>query len=228
MTARFQKLSAARRATITDAIIAEIAERGFESAAVASIAERAQTSKASLFYYFTDRDEMLAAGLEAFFGDLLASGLPSIAAPLFDGDFWSGFEAIYAAFAAQLAGDPVRARFVRAWISLIQTDTTSPTLAAWTARAKTVIESVLAEGVARGAMRRDVPTALLSRAVLAMALAVDAWMAETIAAGGDAREAARVAVALFRSAFGGAAARQTVPPTGSSKSAKKPAKKSLR
>ncbi|MFO0559944.1 MAG: TetR/AcrR family transcriptional regulator [Polyangiales bacterium] len=200
MNGRFRKRSEERQRAITDAVIEEVAARGFEGAAVASIAERAGMSKASLFYYFVDRDELLATGLERWFSEHAAGGaIPTEA--LTSGSFWTAFEAMYQQRAEKVATQPTHVRFARAWITLVQQGTTSPLLAPWVDRARAMIESVLELGITQGAVRSDLPRALLSRAVLSMALTADGWMTEQLSSGANPSETVRVVLALFRSAF---------------------------
>lgn len=54
-----------RRATILEAAAAVCAERGMDGASMDSIAERAELGKATLYYYFSTKDELHAAMLES-------------------------------------------------------------------------------------------------------------------------------------------------------------------
>ncbi|MBL8678023.1 MAG: TetR/AcrR family transcriptional regulator [Myxococcales bacterium] len=203
MRARFAKLTEDRRTALMNAVIAEVGERGFEGAAVASIAKRAHVSKASLFYYFTDREDLLAAAVEAWF-ERIAGGPPAIATALGGTDaasFWTAFGALYRSVASRVASHSADARFARAWIELVQRGTSSSALAPWVAMARESIASVIALGVAKGAVRDDLPRALLERSVLSLALTADHWMSEAIEQAMPADDAASAVVSLFRSAF---------------------------
>lgn len=203
MEARLSRLPPERRAQILAAIAAEIADRGLEGASVAGIARRAGGSKASLFYYFPDRDAMVLAAATAFLEEVL--GLPPDGAPPpFPSEpaaFWAVFEAMYLGLAERLSKDPVRARFARVWIDAMARDAVPGPLRPLVERTRAVMSQLVAAGLSCGALRSDVPRPLLERALFALALGVDAWMAEAVLAGEPVERAAGVVLALVRSAF---------------------------
>jgi AcrR family transcriptional regulator len=202
---RFDKVVPERRAVILGAIVAEIAEHGFAAASVAGIAARAGTSKASLFYYFADRDEMLAAAVGAVLGEVLGSaedGLPALPQATTPGAFWAAFEAIYRGMAERLASDPVRARFARAWLGVLDREDIPGALQPFVERTRGLIDAMVTAGLSCGALRSDIPRPLLVRVLFATAIAVDTWMAEEVARGTPVDAAVRPVLALVRSAFG--------------------------
>lgn len=180
---RFQKLPPERRAVILGAITAEVAEHGFAGASVTRIAERAETSKASLFYYFADRDEMLAAAVGAFFEQVL--GLPPdggapLPVPAPAKDFWAGIEELYRSAVERMRADPARARFAHAWLEVMGRSDPPPALRPFVDRARAMVDALVSAGVERGAIRPGFPTPLLSRTLFAFVVAADGWMAETV------------------------------------------------
>lgn len=205
MTGRWRKLPADRRALLIEAIVAEVGERGFQGASVAGIAERAGTSKASLFYHFTDRDEMLAVAVGSLLEELLGAGeggelaLPEAATPE---QFWSGFEAAYRGMAQGLAASPARARFARAWLEQMGRSDLPKALAPLMDRLRAAADHLVSTGIELGALRSDLPRPLLVRALFALAIAADGWMAGEVQGGAPVDEAVRPVLALVRSAFG--------------------------
>lgn len=209
MGGRLDKLVPERRAAILGAILAEVAEHGFDAASVARIAARAGASKASLFYYFADRDEMLAAAVASFLGEVVGGAgaeAPPLPAPATPEAFWSAFEAMYRGAVERLAADPVRARFARAWIALLARDDVPGALRPFVERARGLVDALVSAGLASGALRSDVPRPLLVRTMFAVAIAADTWMAEEVHRGTPVDTAIRPVIALVRSAFGGAPA----------------------
>lgn len=204
MNTRFQKLPAERQATILSAIFAEVAEHGFEKASVAGIAERAGTSKASLFYYFDDRDSMLAAAVAALFSDVLGLGkdAPPLSVPPSAEALWAGLEMAYRGVAERVAEDPVRAGFGREWLKLMSKEETPSILAPFVEQARAVVDQLVSAGLACGALRADLPRPLLVRTLFAVAVAADTWMADEARRGASVDELARPVMALVRSAFG--------------------------
>lgn len=60
----------ARRAQIVQAVLRVVSEHGVPSATVARIAAAAGVSEGTLYVYFSSREDMLRAALDAIFGDI--------------------------------------------------------------------------------------------------------------------------------------------------------------
>lgn len=201
MNKRFLKLTSERQHTIVQAVIAEVADKGFDQAAVAAIAERAGMSKPALFYYFADRTELLATGLTRWFEAHTgrSEGLPLDA--IAKTPVWTTIDRLIRAIAERVERSPVDVRFGRAWIELAHVKDPAPALAPWAMRARAVIDAILQAGIEQRAIRADLPRPLLDEAALALALTADRWLEAEIAGGGDARSATQTVLRLLRSSF---------------------------
>lgn len=201
MNSRFLKLTSERQHTIVQAVIDEVAEKGFDQAAVASIADRAGMSKPALFYYFADRTELLATGLTRWFEAHTgrSEGLPLDA--IAKRPVWTTIEGLVRVIAERVELSPTDVRFGRAWIELAQSSAPPPALAPWATRARAVIVALLDAGIEQRAIRADLPRTLLDASAVSLALTAERWLEAEIAAGGDARAASRAVTKLLRSSL---------------------------
>jgi AcrR family transcriptional regulator len=71
---RWRRRPEARRDELLDAALRLFTERGVAATTVADIAREAGIAKASVYRYFTGRDELLDALVERFYADLLQRG----------------------------------------------------------------------------------------------------------------------------------------------------------
>jgi AcrR family transcriptional regulator len=157
----------AKRAELLQAALAVIAEEGYAAASLRKVAQRAGCTTGAVTYYFSSREEMMAAVLENRFDlfDELARGADG------RGDIRSGFERWMDWANAE---DP-KERL--AGFQLLAHARHEPALAVVYqrryARYRDRLASVLAQGQERGAVRKDIPAQVLADQLCAMG---DGWM----------------------------------------------------
>ncbi len=89
---RFERLDSEKRARLLEAAVAEFVAKGYEAASLNGILAAAGLGKSSYYYYFADKEDLLATVLEAALAQLEAEApLPS-----FEGleatTFWPALE----------------------------------------------------------------------------------------------------------------------------------------
>lgn len=197
--ARFAKLDPDRRAAILTAGAQEFAAAGFAGASFNRIIAQSGLSKGSVYYYFADKDDLYQTVLEAVGARLLDSmhGPDAAAHP---GPYWTAWRDLYQRVLQHLARHPVDAALVWHSIAARARGTAHPALEAL---ANTLLERIgelLALGQRAGAVRTDLPEALLVHAVFGMLEGVDRWFAEQWAAAtaADRQRMADLAIGLLR------------------------------
>lgn len=175
---RFARLSPGQQQAILRAALNEFAARGFHDASLNQVIEAAGISKGSLYYYFDGKEDLYAhlvrTELERMFADLGPFPVPSED----DADaFWSTLENYFLRLMTALAASPQLAALIRGWIAasrnpalrLGQQEELEQATLPW-------LKQTLAVGQRVGAVRRDLPSALLIAVVVGMGQAMDTWL----------------------------------------------------
>jgi AcrR family transcriptional regulator len=199
---RFARLPAKQQQAILQAALDEFAARGFHDASLNQVIDAAGISKGSLYYYFDGKEDLYAhlvrTELERLFADLGPFPVP------IDGDadaFWSVLEDYYGRLMTALTASPQLAALMRGWIAawrnpalrLAQQEAEQATLP-W-------LERTLAVGQRAGAVRRDLPSALLIAVVLGMGQAMDTWLITQQPSQDDLPRLTRVMIDMMRGAL---------------------------
>ena len=158
---------AAKRAELLDAAIAVIAEDGFAGTSLRKVADRAGTSTGAVTYYFSNKEEMMAAVIESrfdIFDAMLTSreGEADVSAVLkrwldwtkadIPGEWLASFELLSHASHVPALAQVFQRRY---------------------ARYRKVFAAMLAKGQFDGTIRRDISADLLADQLSAMG---DGWM----------------------------------------------------
>lgn len=183
---RFENLDSAQKEAFLSAAAAEFAERGYGSASVNRIVERAGSSKGQLYYYFQDKEDLFVTVLEAAIERLLAeTGMVSEGGGLeewledLDADgYWDALRESVRGSLSLLHSDAWYVRLARAFYRL----RTEPEARAATGRVlegtRDLATALLGRGRELGVIREDLPLDLLVEVYMAMDQAGDRWMLE--------------------------------------------------
>ena len=174
---RFAALDPARRAQILGAAAEEFAQHGLEGASYNRIIARAGASKGAMYYYFDDKRDLLRAvlddGLARAGAAVGAAGPPG---PCRDvAGFWAEVERLCAAGLELLARDPVLAGLAVRMLGA-STGPLAEAVAAVSERMTTLTADLLRQGQAVGAVRDDLPIALLAHLLTGVGEAMDRWL----------------------------------------------------
>ena len=174
---RFARLPPEQQQAILRAALDEFAARGFHDASLNRVIEAAGISKGSLYYYFDGKEDLytyvLQTGLERLFTDLGPFPVRS------EGDadaFWATLEDYYLRLMTALATSPQLAALVRGWIAASKNTALQQAQQEMEQAVLPWMEQALAAGQRVGAVRCDLPSALLIAVVVGMGEAMDTWL----------------------------------------------------
>lgn len=169
---RFESLSAERRRTILQAAGTEFAERGFNSASYNRIIQRSGVSKGAMYYYFDDKQDLYLTVLR----DAEQRATAAIG-PLGGYDdahsFWDALADLYQRVTVFFASEPVPAGLIKS--AYAGGPVPDAAYGEFIERTSKQFEEVLADGVALGAVRSDMPLDLLLSVTMATGEAMDRW-----------------------------------------------------
>ncbi|MGV0817310.1 TetR/AcrR family transcriptional regulator [Martelella sp. AMO21009] len=174
--ARLKALAPERRACLLDAAEAAFAEAGFAGASMNAILAAAAMSKGQAYYYVHDKCDLYSAVIERALGELV--NRMDFSAPLQAETidlFWDGIYAAFERLSGALVADPVMAALGR---TMYEGPQTEKALEAPLARIRRALELLVEKGQGLGAVRSDMPRALIVDMVLSAARALDRWFAE--------------------------------------------------
>jgi AcrR family transcriptional regulator len=197
-TERFQKLPPERRLSILDAAMSEFAAAGFDRGKLENVAKSAGVTKGLLYYYFEDRDDLLAALFEHVASQLFpVLGTPP-RQPSVE-EFWSWLAGVYTRVVELVRDRPIMMAFVGRVMSEVARGAVPPGFADRKRATEDAVSKTVALGQKCGAIRTDLPDPLLRGAVMALMGASDRWILAELHTG----RAVSVApvLALYRSAL---------------------------
>lgn len=174
---RFSRLAPERQQAILDVAAEEFSEHGFDGASYNRIIERAGLSKGSAYYYFEGKDDLYATVLEA----TLVGLVDRVGTWTRPGDaeaFWRQLRGAYFAMLDFVMGDERSARLLRGMSQARANPKLREVWLRFEAPLTTWLGRVLADGRKVGAVRKDVPEALLLVALTGLAQATDFWLLE--------------------------------------------------
>jgi AcrR family transcriptional regulator len=176
---RYQNLSEEKQRRLIDAAAAEIAERGLQEASLNRILERAGFSKGVAYYYFEDRDDLLATvlrhRLRASIADLKldVDGLSA-------SSFWDELLGFVEGVADPRRFDPWLLTVARAIWGLPPERRSRGAIGELWADMSGALRAVIRRGRALGVVRDDLPEDLLVAAAMAVGEACDRWVLDHV------------------------------------------------
>jgi len=183
---RFHTLPRERQQTILHAALDEFSAHGFAGASLNRIIAEAGISKGSIYYYFDSKEDLYAHLLREQVEQLIVRVGPfSVPAATEPDAYWSTIENHCLRLVRAYDASPQLANLLRDWMSgtgapAIENAQRDAELSAlpWMTRA-------LAAGQSIGAIRTDIPDALLLAIGMAIGRVIDSWV---IAEAPDPRE----------------------------------------
>ncbi len=175
---RFDSLEPRRREAILGAAADEFAERGYAGASLSRIIERAGISRGSLYYYFSDKEDLFVTTVQEAVRRLVEA-VGGVAMERLSADsYWDALREVGRRSIRLRSRDEWYARLVTAFPRLREEpaarDAVRPALL-W---GRELTRAVLARGQDLGVVRRDVPLDLLVAVAMAADEAGDGWMAD--------------------------------------------------
>lgn len=176
---RFHRLDDDKQRAILAAAAAEFGERGFAEASFNRVIERAGVSKGAMYYYFADKDDLYGTVLDAALARWLADvGTPSAAAT--PAAFWRECEATYARSLRFLLDDPRNGALCLAITRARARLEGHPALLELARQMRAWTSALVRRGRELGAVRDDVPEALMVEVAMSLIDAGDRWLASRL------------------------------------------------
>jgi TetR/AcrR family transcriptional repressor of nem operon len=141
------------RELLLDAARSLLLERGYEAAALDDVCTRAGVTKGGLFYHFQSKEELAAAAIERFYGQLLDKGRHAVGdAPTDPAQLlWRSLDAT-----VTLLGNPLLAQGCLLGAMALQTPQTHPAVAVAAQTALGDWKATLTELIAAAARHRGI------------------------------------------------------------------------
>jgi len=175
---RFETLDPQRREAILAAAADEFAHRGYASASLSRVIERAGISKGSLYYYFSDKQDLFVTTIQESLKYLVAAIGGLRIQDLTADSYWNALRDLALRSYGVMSRDEWYARLVMAFPRLrhesAARDAVRPALD-W---GRELTAAVLSRGQELGTVRRDLPLGLLVAVTMAVDAAGDRWLAD--------------------------------------------------
>jgi len=183
---RFARLAPEQQRAIERAALDEFAAHGFHDASLNRVIETAGISKGSMYYYFDGKEDLYAHVLRTELGGLLTRlgplELPDDGGP--DG-FWNTLQDYYLRAMTALIDSPQLAALLRGWMAAAASPGLQQAQRDMERDLMPWLEQAVAIGQRVGAVRADLPSALLIAVVLGMGQAMDLWLITQQPTGND-------------------------------------------
>ncbi|MDN5761642.1 MAG: TetR/AcrR family transcriptional regulator [Microlunatus sp.] len=174
---RFANLAPEQQQAILRAALDEFATHGFHDASLNRVIEAAGISKGSMYYYFEGKEDLYTYVARIEVERLLAEVGPFSVPSQGDADaFWSTLADYYLRLMTALTASPQLAALIRGWAAASKTPALQEAQQQLEQGMWPWLVQTLAAGQRVGAVRSDLPAALLIAVVVGMGQAMDTWL----------------------------------------------------
>ncbi len=174
---RFARLDPARRQVILEAAASEFAAHGFERASLNHIIEALGLSKGVFYYYFDSKADLFGAVVELVWETLFPDRSVDIGALRAD-TFWPRLEALSFATRQRIRELPWLAGVGRLLYHPLPASELDDLLKARIQQGRAWLSALIERGQQAGAVRADLPSAMLLDVLTAADQAADHWMVD--------------------------------------------------
>lgn len=175
---RFNNISEEKRIRILTVAANEFATHGFEQASLNQIIELSKISKGAMYYYFDGKLDLYAT-VAAHFGFSLFTKQPNWDDFQDSETFWKAVREIFLESFQKAITDPLIFSFFRSYIKLPPKIRTEPWLVSLEKIVQESVTKVISSGQKYGAIRVDLPIALLMNLIFGIDEILDTWVMET-------------------------------------------------
>ncbi len=170
---RFHKLDSERKQAILGAAEAEFTANGFSGASYNAIIKAAGLSKGAMYYYFADKADLCRTVIERAF-DQLAQSVGGLGAFTDAQGFWREVEAMFFRAMEVVMAEPTVGELGRL---IYDEGSHHDMIGELVQRSEAFCRETLSRGQEVGAVRNDMPLALLAAAVTGLLVYTDRWYA---------------------------------------------------
>ena len=205
---RFHNLDEDKQRRIMDAALEEFVAHGYEGASLNRIIQQSEMSKGSFYYYFEDKADLLVTILrrELPLGQLLGQQVLSRVSDA--AQFWGAFDQTLREGILMVQANPALMRLGQLLHALPQGVRDRGEVAIFMHELAGYAAAWIERGQQLGAVRDDMPTAVLVRLWTSVEMILDQWAFEAWEESDDPQRQALldVSLALFRRIFSPASA----------------------
>lgn len=173
---RFDNLEPERQEAILAAAAEEFAERGYAGASLNRVIEAAGISKGSLYYYFDDKEDLFATVVEVAVERTLAETGGLSVQDVGEGEYWERVRDFGLRSLELMYRDDWYVRLAMAFARLRDEPEAQAAVRPALDWGRRYTASILKRGQEVGAVRSDLPLALLVELTMAVDQAGDRWM----------------------------------------------------
>jgi len=175
---RFDKLDPRKQDEILAAASEEFSARGYEAASTSRIAQRAGSSKGSLYYYFEDKADLLATVTRRALARVLEETEWPRLETLTAEDYWERVREVWRRSLEWMEAETWYMRLLRAFWRLREEEAARIATAGVLDWTRDIMRAFLKRGQELGVVRTDRPLELLLEMFLAADQAGDRWILE--------------------------------------------------
>ncbi len=174
---RFEKMPEEKKLQILEAAAREIAERGYEQSSLNRILEDAGLSKGAAYYYFEDKEDLIATVLRHYWLDFVSDPVSEVALETPD-DFWNWLAELYAHPFDLIESQPWLLGFSKVVWNLPSVQRASGPMGEIWGQAMEWLQGFIVRGRELGAIRNDLSDELLMQMIMAIDNVHDRWLAD--------------------------------------------------
>lgn len=198
---RLKRLDEDKCSALLAAAVEEVAERGPEAFSLQRVAARAGITRGLVYYYWEDREELLL-DVVGYLRRILSDAVAQWGDPSDRDSYWASVERVYGEAFRSLAAKPHHLELFRRLVEASQARQTPEPIAAIVIEAREAMAKQLEVGQTLGAVRSDLPLALLLDATFALTGAADAWAIREVADGAEPDTCIAATMTLLRGVVG--------------------------
>lgn len=199
---RFFALTPGRRQIIVDTALDEFAANGFAGASLNRIIAASGISKGSMYYYFDSKEDLYVYLLRDQVENMIVSAGPfPVPAASDPDDFWSMIEGYCLRLVEAIDDSPRFANLLRDWMSGAESPATLRAEREAEEAVQPWLTQTLGAGQAVGAVRTDIPDALILAVSVAIGRVIDSWVVVEASDPDDRTDAVRSVVGVLRRAI---------------------------
>lgn len=172
---RFEKMPEDKKKLILEAAAHEFAANGYEKTSINRILERAGISKGTAYYYFEDKEDLIATVVRHFWLQFIDAPQSAISTSNAE-DFWEKIEELYLHPYVDLENHPWMLGFGRSVWELPEEMRMSGHLGKVFSEAMEWVGGLVQYGRETGAIRTDLPEELETELLMALDSVHDRWL----------------------------------------------------
>ena len=172
---RYHKLSRKRKNEIIKAAMTEFSRHPFQEASINRIIDNLETSKGTMYYYFSDKADLYSEVVEQWTTEMLKDWQFDLSVKTPD-DFWLEWKRLYHTAYEHYEKHPESGVFLRQFLRFMSSGTAPEIVRKHMDSTRAFCLRCLTLGKEIGAIRKDLPESLLVRLFISLYETFDRWV----------------------------------------------------